>query len=358
MTYVNSHQSTRSHHATHSPTATSQTTHSQTTAAPAARRTPQANVADGDDPFLQDVVRGLQKSPKQIPCKYFYDERGSVLFTEICRTREYYITRTELALLNETLPEIAELIGRSATIIEYGSGEGRKIRDLLSALHQPTSYVPIDISAEILLQSSRQLKQQFPEVAIHPVVGDYTADIRLPDSVMCDGSGRRVVFFPGSTISNFTPGEARRFLENTHSLLRPGDGLLLGVDLIKSPIRLHQAYNDQRGITAQFNLNLLQRINRELGANFDVDNFEHYAFFNPQESRIEMHLVSLQNQVVKIGDVQFEFAAGENIHTENSYKYSLETVAQLGADCGFRHLRAWTDPEQLFSIHYLVAAAH
>jgi len=341
MTYVNSHP----------------TIHSQA-ATPATRRYAPENSLQTEDPFLRDVVLGLQKSPKQIPCKYFYDERGSVLFTEICRTQEYYITRTELTLLNDSLTEIADLIGRSATIIEYGSGEGRKIRNLLSALHQPKSYVPIDISAEILLRSCRQLSHQFPEVAIHPVVGDYTEDIQLPDSVVRSGAGRRVVFFPGSTISNFTPEEARQFLKNTQSLLRPGDGLLLGVDLIKSPARLHQAYNDQRGITAQFNLNLLQRINRELGGNFDMDNFEHYAYFNPQESRIEMHLVSLQDQWVKVGGRRFHFAAGENIHTENSYKYSLQNVAQMGADCGFQHLRAWSDPEQLFSIHYLVSEAH
>lgn len=341
MTYVNSHL----------------TVNSQATA-PATRPYRPENSVYEENPFLRDVVQGLQKSPKQIPCKYFYDERGSVLFTEICRTQEYYITRTELTLLNSSLPEIADLIGCSATIIEYGSGEGRKIRDLLSALHQPKSYVPIDISAEILLRSCRQLRHQFPEVAIHPVVGDYTEDIQLPDSVVRSSGGRRVVFFPGSTISNFTPEEAHQFLKNTQSLLRPGDGLLLGVDLIKSPVRLHQAYNDGRGITAQFNLNLLQRINRELGANFDMDNFEHYAYFNPQESRIEMHLVSLRDQLVKIGGHRFHFTAGENIHTENSYKYSLQTIAQMGKDCGFRHLNAWTDPEQLFSIHYLVSGAH
>jgi dimethylhistidine N-methyltransferase len=310
-----------------------------------------------EDAFLRDVLQGLRRSPRQIPCKYFYDDRGSRLFTEICRTREYYITRTEIALLKEILPAIAALTGNHATVIEFGSGEGRKIRDLLSALPQPSAYVPIDISAEILLSASHQLQREFPQVAVHPVVGDYTAPIQLPTAVTRNGDGRRLVFFPGSTISNFKPAEAREFLGNLQTFLRPGDGLLLGVDLLKSPARLHSAYNDQQGVTAQFNLNLLQRINTELGANFVIKNFEHYAFFNPAKSRIEMHLVSLCHQVVTIADEEFHFAQGDPIHTENSYKYSVEDVINLGADCGFQHLQVWTDRERLFSIHYLQAAS-
>lgn len=308
------------------------------------------------DSFLQDVISGLQKSPREIPCKYFYDERGSFLFTEICRTREYYITRTELALLDEILPDIAIMIGRHAIIIEYGSGEGRKIRNLLAALRQPRAYVPIDISAEILLRSSRQLRREFPHIGIHPMVADYTTDIQLPEPVSQNDGNRRVVFFPGSTISNFTPREARQFLCNMQEFLRPGDALLLGVDLVKSPALLHSAYNDHDGITAKFNLNLLNRINRELGADFDLRQFEHYAFFNPEQSRVEMHLVSLCEQVVNIGDQAFCFAQGENIHTENSYKYTLDSVVQLGQECGFSHRKAWSDSDNLFSIHYLVLA--
>lgn len=307
-----------------------------------------------DQQFLKDVIHGLRQTPKQLPCKYFYDERGSILFTEICNTPEYYITRTELALLDEILPDVARLIGPNANIIEYGSGEGRKIRNLLSALEQPKSYTPIDISAEILLRSTRQLKREFPGIAIHPVVGDYTAHIDLPTNLASDKHNPRVVFFPGSTISNFSPEEAQQFLCNLGSLLKTGDGLLLGVDLLKSPARLHDAYNDSAGVTADFNLNLLRRINNELDADFDHRQFEHYAFFNPVQARIEMHLVSRIEQKVRVAGYPFHFAQGETIHTENSYKYSISNIMQLGVRCGLKHLRAWTDRNDLFSIHYLV----
>jgi dimethylhistidine N-methyltransferase len=306
--------------------------------------------------FLQDVIHGLSQSPKSLPCKYFYDERGSILFTEICKTEEYYITTTELTLLDEILPDIARLVGRNANIIEYGSGEGRKIRHLLAALDNPKSYTPIDISTEILLRSTSQLKREFPQIIIHPVVGDYMSHIRLPEVVASDRINHRVVFFPGSTISNFSPDEAQAFLGRINALLKPGDGLLLGVDLLKSPNRLHEAYNDKEGVTADFNLNLLRRINNELGADFDRHQFEHYAFFNMELSRIEMHLVSLKNQTVHIAGHRFHFKCGETIHTENSYKYTIEDVAKLGIACGFNHIKAWTDHNALFSIHYLMRA--
>lgn len=305
--------------------------------------------------FLMDVIEGLGKTQKEIPCKYFYDERGSILFTEICQTAEYYITRTELQLLNKVLPDISARIGPQATVIEYGSGEGRKIRDLLHALQNPSAYMPIDISAEILFDAARRLKREFPSLAIHPMVADYTAQITLPEEIAGNRDGKRVVFFPGSTLSNFTPPEAARFLRNIRQFLQPGDGFLLGVDLIKSPNRLHHAYNDYDGVTAEFNLNLLRRINRELDANFKIHQFEHYAFFNPRYSRIEMHLVSLTDQVVKIGRHQFSFRAGETIHTENSYKYSIDSIARLGQDTGFEREQVWTDEEKLFSVHYLTA---
>lgn len=305
-----------------------------------------------DEQFLSDVLNGLGVTPKRIPCKYFYDERGSILFTEICRTREYYLTRTELALLNDILPEIASLAGSNVNIIEYGSGEGRKIRDLLSALDHPRSYTPVDISAEILLHSTRQLKREFPDIAIHPVVGDYTAAITLPDMVRKDKQNRRIVFFPGSTISNFSPEEARNFLLKLRMLLRPGDGILLGVDLLKSPNRLHHAYNDREGVTADFNLNLLRRINSELSANFDRALFEHYAFYNPLEKRIEMHLVSLVDQKVTVAGHTFHFARGETIHTENSYKYTISEIVQMCSDSGLLQERVWADAKNLFSMSY------
>ncbi len=305
--------------------------------------------------FLMDVIEGLGKSQKEIPCKYFYDERGSMLFTEICQTAEYYITRTELQLLSKVLPDISLRIGPQATVIEYGSGEGRKIRDLLRALQNPSAYMPIDISAEILFDAARRLKREFPSLMIHPMVADYTTQITLPEEIATNRRGKRVVFFPGSTISNFTPPEAARFLRNIRQFLQPGDGFLLGVDLIKSPNRLHQAYNDYDGVTAEFNLNLLRRINRELDGNFKIHQFEHYAFFNPRYSRVEMHLVSLTDQVVKIGRHQFSFRAGETIHTENSYKYSIDSIARLGQEAGFEREQVWTDDENLFSVHYLTA---
>lgn len=313
------------------------------------------NSTEENSPFMCDVIEGLRKNPKELPCKYFYDERGSILFTQICQTAEYYITRTEIRLLDRILPEVAELIGENATIVEYGSGEGRKIRNLLRALTKPRAYVPIDISAEILLASSRKLKKEFSDIALYPLVADYSAPVSLPSAITENERGRRVVFFPGSTISNFTPAEARAFFCNLRDFLRPGDGFLLGADLIKSPNRLHHAYNDYDGVTAEFNLNILQRINRELDGDFKLERFEHYAFFNPVLSRIEMHLISLTKQTVKIGVHQFSFQQGETIHTENSYKYSMDSISRLGRDCGFTHERAWADQDKLFSIHYLEA---
>lgn len=305
--------------------------------------------------FLLDVMEGLAKSQKEIPCKYLYDERGSMSFTEICQTAEYYITRTELQLLDEILPEISARVGPYATVIEYGSGDGIKIRNLLRALQEPRCYVPVDISAEMLFDSSRRLKREFPSLAIYPLVADYTALISLPKIPEAVNSGRQIVFFPGSTISNFTPVEAGQFLRNIRKFLAPGDGFILGVDLIKSPNRLHHAYNDYDGVTADFNLNLLRRINRELGANFKLQQFEHYAFFNPRYSRIEMHLVSLADQVVTIDGHPFSFREGETLHTENSYKYSIESITRLSHECGFHHEQVWTDKEKLFSVHYLSA---
>lgn len=305
------------------------------------------------DQFHSDVIDGLTKSPKELPCKYFYDERGSVLFTKICHTDEYYVTRTETALMEDILPEVADMVGANATIIEFGSGEGKKIRRLLESLDNPAAYVPIDISAEILNRSAAELKAQFMGVAIYPVVADYTGVIELPSQILAMNN-RKVVYFPGSTISNFTTRELPRFFKKVNSLLKPGDGFIVGADLIKSPARLHNAYNDAEGVTKAFNLNLLHRINRELGGNFDPQKFEHYAFFNPVQKRMEMHLVSLCEQWVNIGTESIHFAHGESIHTENSYKYTLDDVARMGATCGFKNARIWTDAEKLFSVSFLL----
>lgn len=304
------------------------------------------------DEFLQDVLAGLTKTPKQIPCKYLYDERGSTLFTKICRTREYYVTRTELTLLYQILPEVAELVGASANIIEYGSGEGRKIRALLSALKQPKSYTAIDISKEILLHATQRLQRELPTMAVYPLVADYSEKIQLPPAVRQDHTNKRLVFFPGSTISNFEPGDAQQFLMDMHRILRPGDSLLMGVDLIKSPQKLHEAYNDKESVTAEFNLNLLRRINAELDANFNLDQFYHYAFYNPLLARIEMHLISSCDQSVSIAGHPIRFHKGETIHTENSYKYTCSGIEELAHTCGFKREKVWTDPKQLFSINY------
>jgi dimethylhistidine N-methyltransferase len=309
-------------------------------------------IPDPADSFLQDVLSGLSKTPKQIPCKYLYDERGSTLFTKICRTREYYVTRTELTLLYQILPDIAERVGRHVNIIEYGSGEGRKIRALLSALKHPTSYTAIDISQEILLQATLRLQREFPRIAIHPLVADYSGRFQLPPTVRQDQINRRLVFFPGSTISNFEPQEAQAFLKSMHQILRPGDALLMGVDLIKSPQKLHEAYNDRESVTAEFNLNLLRRINAELDANFNLSQFYHYAFYNPLLARIEMHLISSCDQSVVIAGQLIKFRKGETIHTENSYKYTCSGIAELAQACGFKREAVWTDAKQLFSINY------
>lgn len=303
--------------------------------------------------FYEDVIAGLSQSPKALPCKYFYDEAGSILFTDICATRDYYVTRTETALMENILPELAALIGADVTLIEFGSGEGRKIRRLLETLENPLAYVPIDISVEILNRSAVELKNKFPSVAIYPLVADYTQYLKLPRQVMAMNN-RKVVYFPGSTISNFTPQESSQFFKKVNACLKPGDGFVVGVDLIKSPARLHAAYNDSQGVTSQFDLNLLHRINRELGANFKPDFFEHYAFFNPAQHRMEMHLVSLRDHWVSIGNLRFHFAHGESIHTENSYKFTREEIANLGAAYGFRNEKTWVDGEQLFSLNFLV----
>jgi dimethylhistidine N-methyltransferase len=305
------------------------------------------------DAFYNDVVSGLSQSRKELPCKYFYDERGSILFTQICNTEDYYVTRTECELMEKILPELKAMIGLDATIIEFGSGEGKKIRQLLAALDRPLAYVPIDISSEILTSSAAALKVEFPAIAIYPIVADYMGKLLLPSQISAM-TNRKIVYFPGSTISNFTPEEATQFFKKVSSLLRPGDGFIIGMDLIKSPNRLHRAYNDIDGITKAFNLNILQRINYELGGNFNPDFFEHYAFFNPVQQRIEMHLVSLCDHWVTVGATRFHFRHGESIHTENSYKYTLDDVTNIGADSGFKSCKVWTDPEKLFSVSFMM----
>ncbi|MFZ2236515.1 MAG: L-histidine N(alpha)-methyltransferase [Dokdonella sp.] len=303
--------------------------------------------------FDRALRDGLRATPKSISPKYFYDERGSRLFDRICELPEYYPTRTEFSILEDNAADIAAQIGPRAEIIEFGAGSLTKVRVLLDALDQPLRFLPIDISGDHLESAAEDLRVDFPHIDVEPIAGDYTRKLDLPDRVA--NVGKRVGFFPGSTLGNFKPDEALGFLTRAASLLH-GGGLLLGVDLVKSPKRLHAAYNDAEGVTAQFNLNLLWRANRELGADFNLDAFEHYAFYNAPLQRIEMHLVSRRAQTVTIGDEQFLFGDGETLHTESSYKFTIEGLSRLATQAGFGEGICWTDSKRLFSVNWLPVA--
>lgn len=309
-----------------------------------------SHLAPEQQQFREDVLRGLQAARKELPSKYFYDDTGSQLFEQICEQDEYYLTRTELSIMQERAREMAALLGPRCLLIEYGSGSSIKTRLLLDVLEDPAGYVPIDISRSQLLASAASLRLAYPDLEILPVHADYTGDFELPTpSKPCV---RKVAYFPGSTIGNFERAQARRFLHQIATTCQ-GGGLLIGVDLRKDFAILHRAYNDAQGITAQFNKHLLERINRELQADFQVQQFGHYAFYNPVWERVEMHLVSLRDQVVSIGEVAIFFKRGESIWTESSHKYTLDDFARLAADAGFTVERVWTDPRALFSVQYL-----
>ena len=277
--------------------------------------------------FLQEVLRGLSGSQKTIPSKYFYDEEGSQLFDRICDLEEYYPTRTEMEIMRRHIDEMVDVIGEEVLLIEYGSGSSLKTRILLEHLNELAGYVPIDISKEHLHASAKQLQHDFPDIDIYPVHADYSSSIQLPE--LRKVSRKKVVYFPGSTIGNFDLVEAEHFLKRIARICGAGGGLLIGADLRKDIDVLEAAYDDKEGVTAAFNLNVLRRINRELNADFDIDGFRHEARYNEKEGRIEMHLVSLSQQTVHIGGSVFQFQAGESIHTENSYKYSLSQFAAL-----------------------------
>lgn len=319
-------------------------------AAPGSRALP-ASAADGA--FARDLLRALATRPREIAPKYFYDAEGSRLFDRICALPEYYPTRTELALLRARGAEIAERIGPQAEIIEFGAGALHKVRLLLAALERPAAYLPIDISGAFLRGAAGTLQRDWPDLRVEPVVADYTQPLQLPPR---RGAGRRLGFFPGSTIGNLAPEAALAFLRRAATLLR-GGALLLGVDLVKDPRILHAAYNDAEGVTAAFNRNLLVRANRELGADFEPMHFAHSAFYNAPLQRIEMHLMSCRRQRVLVCGERFEFAAGETLHTENSYKYTIEGLQALARRAGFMPLAAWTDPDHWFSLHWLQAPA-
>lgn len=314
-----------------------------------------------DSEFARELLAGLSRQPRQIAPKFFYDAAGSALFDRICELPEYYPTRTELALLTERAPEIAacieksigESFGAGADIIEFGAGSSRKVRVLLDAL-PARRFVPIDISGEHLHAAAEELRADHPGLDVHPIAADFTRPLDLP-ALPPDAHGRavpRVGFFPGSSIGNFTPPEALRFLRQSAGLLR-GGGLLIGVDLVKEPALLHAAYNDAEGVTAAFNLNLLARANRELGANFELSQFAHYAFYQPTLQRIEMHLVSRRAQHVRVCGHVFDFAEGDSVHTENSHKFSIDGFRSLAVRAGYEPGPVWCDAQQLFSIHWL-----
>ncbi len=302
--------------------------------------------------FLDDVLAGLAAPQKALSPKYFYDARGCELFEAICGLPEYYPTRTEMAMMRAYAQDMAEHLGRGCMMIEYGCGSGHKTHVLIAQL-RPVAYVPIDIAGEQLKAAALRLAQEFPELIIVAVCTDYSRPLRLPE-IEGMHAQRRVIYFPGSTIGNFTLPEAGAFLRNVRALAGAGGAMLVGVDLKKDPAVLHAAYNDAQGITAEFNLNLLRRINRELGADFDLSAFRHHAFYNAEIGRIEMHLESLAAQRVTLAGRHIDFRRGETIHTENSYKYSVDEFRALARASGFEPQAVWTDPGQLFSVHYLV----
>ncbi len=307
------------------------------------------DLAPEQDDFLSAVLDGLGRPHKTLPCKFFYDETGSALFDAICDQPEYYPTRTELGILAAAASEIADLAGRGGALVEYGSGSSLKTRLLLDAL-VPAIYMPIDISREHMLAACHTLAQDYPALHLMAVCADYTRPFRLPPTA---SQNRRLAFFPGSSIGNFAPLEALRFLKQVAQQLSGGDGLLIGVDLKKDPAVLNAAYNDAAGVTAAFNLNLLTRCNRELDADFDLDGFAHRAFYNAAAGRVEMHIESQREQTATVAGHAFTFAAGETIHTENSYKYEPDEFQRLAGQAGFELQRTWTDPGRLFGVRYL-----
>lgn len=298
--------------------------------------------------FYGDVVKGLTSDRKQLPSKYFYDKRGSVLFEQICHLDEYYPTDSEVSIMQNDITEITDCLGKGLQLIELGSGSSMKTRLLLDNCRDLKMYVPVDISGNFLNQTARKLRSDYPDLDIRPVAADYTSPFKIPES---EAIKRRVVYFPGSTIGNFTRQRASAFLDTIGENLSFGDGLLIGVDLKKDVGVLEAAYNDSKGITAEFNKNILTRINHELSADFDLGQFRHRAFYNVAEGRIEMHLESLSDQVVQVNGMQVTFEEGETIHTENSHKYTVEEFEEVAGD-HFDRQKTWTDERGYFSVHY------
>ena len=299
--------------------------------------------------FRADIIQGLSAAEPYILPKYFYDEAGSRLFEAICNTEEYYPTRTEVNIIRDNIDDIVEVLGKDCLLIEPGSGDSYKVRLLLDAL-RPIAYLPIDISKRYLQDEAKKLAAEFTWLNVHAVCADFTGKLELPYHVE---STNKVAFFPGSTIGNFVPEQAIKVLEEIKVMVGDGGGLLIGVDLQKDIGILNAAYNDNKGYTAEFNKNLLKRINTELGADFNLEQFDHHAFFNSEKHRIEMHLVSTQEQRVSIENQYFHFKKGQSILTEYSHKYTVEHFERLASKAGFQRIKTWLDEKQLFSVHYL-----
>lgn len=314
-----------------------------------AKNAAQQIVADDE---LDELIEGLRKPEKTISPKYFYDERGSQLFEEITRLPEYYPTETELGIMQDNIGEIASLVGKQASLIEFGSGSSLKTRVLLEHLDELAAYVPVDISEDHLLESAKQIREEFPGLDVLPVVADFTQPFQLPDPKVMPV--RNIVYFPGSTIGNFTQDEAEDLLRVMYGEAGAGGALLIGVDLQKDPAIIERAYNDSAGVTAEFNRNMLRHLNREFRADFDVDAFAHSAEYNEEEGRIEIRLVSERDQRFRLGGESFSIGKDEAILTEYSHKYTLEGFAAMAATAGFRVERVWVDAGRLFSVQYLV----
>ncbi len=307
------------------------------------------SVTDSD--FLGEVLSGLSRTPKAISPKYLYDQQGSVLFDKICELPEYYPARTETGIFRDNVDDIAHHIGEECILVELGSGSSEKIRVLLESF-RPNQYLGVDISKEFLLEATQSLADDYPWLEVHAVCADFSSELTLPPHCNTDSV---VAFYPGSSIGNFHTDEAIAFMRQIHGLVGIGGQLLIGVDLKKDEQVLHGAYNDKAGVTAAFNLNLLHRINRELGADIDVEKFQHEAFYNESKGRVEMHLVSITNQAFMIGQKKFSLATGDSIHTESSYKYSLQEFAKIAGQSGFQVRKVWTDQNDYFSAQLLVA---
>jgi dimethylhistidine N-methyltransferase len=317
-----------------------------------AEKHPSATFADSDNDVARAVIAGLSRPQKTLPCFLFYDRRGSQLFEQITEQPEYYPTRTEAEILRGAVGDIAAHTPPGSLLVEFGSGSSRKTEILLQDLPSLAAYVPIDVSQSALGEACERLSGRFPRLRIIPSKGDFNQPLILPQSLV---KRPRLGFFPGSTIGNFAPDDARELLAGMAQSLGPAGRLIIGVDLRKDSAILVPAYNDAAGVTADFNLNLLVRLNNDLGANFNLDRFAHRAIFNAAEGRVEMHIVSLETQTARVCGLHFDFSIGESIHTENSYKYTISQFQALASQAGWLPRQVWTDPKDLFSLHELTA---